>query len=154
MLENKDRLSAQRYNNRFSDELDLLLVKQYAGDDLPGLLLSPRSSKNEKGKYVVCSHCYSLLSKHNSQDENPPKHAIANGLAIGYIPEILDIQMPDGGWVKETTVKKDKRGDIIDNFLTPVLCASIAPVRPHAYILSYNGGRASVHQRKSSILRG
>ena len=49
--------------------------------------------------------------------------------------------MPDGGWVKETTVKKDKRGDIIDNFLTPVLCASIAPVRPHAYILSYNGGR-------------
>ena len=121
--------------------MDPLQVKQYEVDDLPGLLLSPRSSKNKSGKYVAYSHCYSSLSKHNSQNENLPKHAITYSLAIGYTPEILDIQMLDGGWVKETTVKKDKRGDIIDNFLTRVLCASITPVRPHAYILSYNGGR-------------
>ena len=91
LLENKDRLSAQRYNENFGDKLDPLLVKQYEVDDLSGLLLSPRSSKHETGKYVACSHCYSSLSKHNSQNENPPKHAIANDLAIGYIPEILDI---------------------------------------------------------------
>ena len=49
--------------------------------------------------------------------------------------------MPDGAWIKDTTVKKATRGNIIDDLLTPVLCSAIAPVRPHAYILSYNGRR-------------
>ena len=65
LLKNKDRLSTQRYNTKIGDKLDPLLVNQYAVDDLPGLLLSPRSSKNKNGKYVAYSHCYSLLSKHN-----------------------------------------------------------------------------------------
>ena len=153
LLKNKDRLSPQRYNENFGGELDPLLVKQYEVDDMPGLLLSPRSSKNQKDKYVACSQCYLSLSNRNCENENPPKHAIANGLAIGYIPKILDIQMPDGAWIKDTTVKKDTRGNIIDDLLTPVVCSAIAPVRPHAYIFSYSGGAISPSEEIINSLR-
>ena len=82
-----------------------------------------------------------MTNKRNLKNENPPKYAIANGLAIGRLPEILEVEMPDGNLVRMGTVGRDEKGDIVVEHLTPVICAAVAPVRPHAYVLSYNGGR-------------
>ena len=65
------------------------LAKQYEVDEdvLSGLLLSPRSYRNKEGNFVACSHCHSsMTNKRNLQNENPPKYAIANGLAVGHLP--------------------------------------------------------------------
>ena len=87
-------------------------------------------------------HCHSsTTNKHDLKNENPPKHAIANGLAIGHLPEILEVEMPDGNLVRMETVGRDEKGNIVVEHLTPVICAAVAPVRPHAYVLAYNGGR-------------
>lgn len=142
ILKHKNRLSVQSYNEYFGRDIDPVLAKQYEVDDLPGILLSPRSNKNKEGKCVACSHCHSSLSnKDNLKNENPPKCAIANGLAVGYLPENLEVQMPYGDWVKMRTVGRDEKGNIVVEHLTPVICAAVAPARPHAYVLVYNGGR-------------
>ena len=58
--------------------------------------------------------------------------AISNGLAIGSVPDEITI-MGEGGIIK--TISVDAEND-----LTPVLCAAIAPTRPHMYIFSFQGG--------------
>ena len=100
-----------------------------------GLLLSPRHSK--KGNtYLACSCCHSGLSDCNINNDNPPKFAIGNGLAVGSIPDVTEVQNSDGSLVQENRIS----GDDSDR-LTPLLCAAIAPVRPHACMFGYNGGR-------------
>ena len=49
--------------------------------------------------------------------------------------------MLDGKFVRMGTVGRNEKGDIIVEHLTPVICAAVAPVRPHAYVLAFNGGR-------------
>ena len=49
--------------------------------------------------------------------------------------------MPDGNLVRMGTVGRNEKGDIVVEHLTPVICAAVAPVRPHAYVLAYNSGR-------------
>ena len=140
----RKRLSVQSYNEYFGGEMDPVLAKQYEVDegDLSGLLLSPRSYRNKEGKFVACSHCHSsMTNKRNLKNENPPKYAIANGLAIGYLPEILEVKMPEGKVVKMGLFGRNQHGDIVVEHLTPIICAAVAPVRQHAYVLAYNGGR-------------
>ena len=142
ILKNKHKLSVQSYNENFGCKMDPLLAKQYEVSGFPGLLLSPRSISAKEDKLTACSSCYSSIKRQcNIKGENPPKYAIANGLAIGFLPEILDVQMPDGNHIKMKIVTRDEAGYIVDDHLTPLVCAAIAPVRPHAYILAYNGGR-------------
>ena len=62
ILKHKNRLSVQSYNEYFGDEFDPVLAKQCGIDGLPGILLSPRSTRNKEGKFVACSHRDSSLS--------------------------------------------------------------------------------------------
>ena len=90
--------------------MDPVLAKQYEVDEdgLSGLLLSLRSHRNKEGKCVACSHCHSrMTNKRNLKNENPPKYAIASGLAIGYLPEIPEVKMPEGKVVKVGTVGRN-----------------------------------------------
>ena len=70
------------------------------------------------------------------KNDNPPGYATGNGVAIGCIPNIIEVQNSDGSLVQENITS----GDGSDR-LTPLLCAEIAPVRPRAYIFGYNGGQ-------------
>ena len=49
--------------------------------------------------------------------------------------------MSDGTPACMKTVRRNKRGDVVVEHLTPIICAAVAPVRPHAYVLAYSGGR-------------
>ena len=82
-----------------------------------------------------------MTNTRNLKNEKPPKYIIANGLAVGYLPEILVVTMPDGIVVRKKMIGRNEKGDIVLEHLTPVICATVAPVRPHAYVLAYNGGR-------------
>lgn len=65
--------------------------------------------------FEACSQCYHAWC---NKTDNPPKHAISNGFAIGYIPT-----------------------DIIkQNVITEVMSSFIAPVRPFAYVFAYTAG--------------
>ena len=48
----KNRLSVQSYNEYFGGDMDPILAKKYQVDDLPGILLSPRSHRNKEGIFV------------------------------------------------------------------------------------------------------
>ena len=136
ILKHGHRLGVQRYKENYGVTLDPLLVEQYHVDGFPaGLLLSPRHSK--KGNtYLACSCCHSGLSDRNINNDNPPKFAIGNGLAVGSIPDVTEVQNSDGSLVQENITS----GDGSDR-LTPLLRAEMAPVRPRAYIFGYNGGQ-------------
>jgi len=65
------------------------LIKQYEVDDgLKHLLLSPRAQYHVGG-YKCCDSCTMnlLATKEESNHYNSPKDDIANGLAVGYIPQ-------------------------------------------------------------------
>jgi hypothetical protein len=85
--------------------------------ELKKLLLSPRARK-ENDSYMCCTSCKVSLRPH-MVDCAPPRLAIANGFAIGKIPDNL----------------------IPEEEMTDVLAAMIAPVRPFMHIISYQGGQ-------------
>ena len=134
ILKHKQRLSVESYNEFFGGSLDPVVVKQYEVSDLPGLLLSPRSPR-DGDKFVACKQCKAGMRDQNINNEHPPKKSIGNGFATGYIPLRSIIQQMNGPWPDGTDIELEER------FLTPVLCAAIAPVRPYAHIFSYTGGR-------------
>ena len=109
------------------------LERQYQIHDMKGLLLSPRSRQTENN-FVCCSSCCTSLRNSNADNENPPKFAIANGFAIGAIPDEITIVDKDG---TTKTITVDPERD-----LTPVICAAIAPTRPHMYIFAFQGGHS------------
>jgi hypothetical protein len=92
LIDNQHRLSVEAFESFFDIELNPILKEQYQLDDndLHGMLLSPRAYRLSNGKYECCEACYrSLRPNRVCSGFKPPKHAIANGFAIGYIPSEL-----------------------------------------------------------------
>ena len=86
ILEKSHRLSVETYQEFYDGEdLNPNLVREYHGVGLSGLLLSPRAYR-DGDTFECCSQCFSSLKPSKAQvSKNPPKFAIANGFAIGYI---------------------------------------------------------------------
>jgi hypothetical protein len=78
--------------------LDAELVKQYQvdDDDLKHLLLSPGACLHPQG-YECCESCYrSLRCSKKKNDDKLPTFDIANGFAIGHIPDTLKFKDKHG----------------------------------------------------------
>ena len=71
-------------------------------------------SDSQENKYPCCESCHRSLFSINKG--SPPKFSIVNGFAIGHLPEEFD--------------------DIDD-----ILASMISPVRPFAYMLTFQGGQ-------------
>ncbi len=94
-----------------------MLIDQYCIQDFQGLLLSPRSFRDEAG-LECCSSCFDSLKPSNTKDagSKPPKHAITNGFAIGNIPSTLLIDD-----------KPEPRQTGLENkHISDIMCAAIA----------------------------
>ena len=121
VLATKSKFSIEGYNSFYDMELHAELIKQYEVEGLEGLLLSPRATKTTNAStgdvhYSTCSNCYNSMKVKES--DNPPKHAIANGFAIGQVPtRILE-----------------------NDDITEEMCALLAPIRPYAYLFAYSAG--------------
>ena len=119
--EKKTRISIKSYEDYHQVNLKEELISQYqiSGHDLEGLLLSPRAkqttNKNGHVAFEACSSCYSAWL---NESDNPPKHAISNGFAIGHIPKHI----------------------IPDEDITEQMSALVARVRPFAYVFAYTAG--------------
>jgi hypothetical protein len=113
------------------------LVSQYQVEDfdLKDLLLSPRAQRSSSGShYQCCCSCYNSLTKGKKEEgRNPPKFSIANGFAIGHIPNILRFKSKSGE-VKERRINVEKDFD-------DIFCAAISPTRPFGYVHAYSGGK-------------
>ena len=88
---------------------------QVDDEDLKDILLSPRAKCTISGEYICCSSCNDALRESRINNQ-PPKFAIANGWAIGTLP------------------------DEILMLITEVTGPLLAIVRPFAYVMSYRGG--------------
>ena len=117
----KSKFSIEEYNSFYDMELHEELIKQYEVEGLEGLLLSPRATKTTDAStgdvhYSTCFNCYNSMKVKES--DNLPKHAIANGFAIGQVPTRI--------------LKNDD--------ITEEMCALLAPIRPYAYLFAYSAG--------------
>jgi hypothetical protein len=104
--------------------LNPILVNQYQveNQDLKHLLLSPRAKFSNDTGYTCCNSCYtSLCGAKKKEVKSPPKKAIANGFAIGHVPEKLTIVDESG---VEHTMTINPEGDLCD-----LLCSASSPVR-------------------------
>ena len=115
------RISVRSYEDHHQVVLKEDLVSQYHINGLEGLLLSPRarsySSKDGEKMYDACSQCATAWA--NKKCDSPPKHAIANGFAIGHVPDHIISNQED---------------------ISEEMCALLSPVRPFAYIFAYSAG--------------
>ncbi len=112
----------------------IFIVDQYCIQYLKGLLLSLQSF-NGGDNFECCLSCNESLmpSKAKEAGSKPPKHAIANGFAIGYIPSNLFI---DG--------ESDPRQTGLENkHISDIMCTAIAHQRPYGFIFAFMG---SAHQ--------
>jgi hypothetical protein len=103
----------------YKEGINQLLKLQYSVDcpQLSDLLLSPRARRdNEQNAFMCCQKCYEELSE-CKRKRHPPKYAISNGFAIGYIPEDIS------------------RG------VTPIVNNLVAPIRAFNYFISFSGGK-------------
>src|SRR6056300_625759 len=120
------KFSVDGYNEFYDIELKQSLVQQYEVDGLEGMLLSPRATPTKKNdgsaSYTCCSNCYNSINaskrKKDVDNDNPPKHAISNGFAIGHVPNEI----------------------MLDEEITEEMCALLAPVRPYGFLFSYSAG--------------
>ena len=97
-------------------KLPPLLRNQYKVENcerLSSLLLSPRAPKKDN-TYMSCETCYNNVRL--EKFKKPPRFAISNAWAIGYIPH-------------------DVVGDIDD-----MLAVMVNKIRLFSYIFSYSGG--------------
>ena len=97
-------------------KLPSLLRNQYKVENcerLSSLLLSPRAPKKDNN-YMSCETCYNNVRL--EKFKKPPRFAISNAWAIGYIPH-------------------DVVGDIDD-----MLAVMVNKIRLFSYIFSYSGG--------------
>ena len=94
------------------------------------MLLSPRSFSCNGEKYECCSQCFSSLKPSIAKKtEEPPKCAIANGFAIGFIPTSIETKDAEGN---NATVIIDEIDDM--------MAASLSVQRPYGFVFSYYGG--------------
>ena len=91
------------------------------------MLLSPRGKRDDESVYA-CESCKMSLGRDH---KSPPKRAIANGFAIGHLPDEIEYEKPGVGIVK---VK------VPDALTSDVLCAILSPARHFACCISYYGG--------------
>lgn len=138
LTENADRLSVTQYEEHFSISLKQELVVQYQVEDfdLKDLLLSPRAQRSSDEKfYQCCSACYNSVTKGKKEEGRyPPKFSIANGFAIGHIPNILRYRNKSGEMQSSPLIDPEKHFD-------DIFCAAISPVRPFGYVHAYSGGK-------------
>ena len=135
-----ERLSVASYEEHYCISLKPSLVQQYQvdDDDLKDLLLSPRAYHTKDNlNYTCCAPCFNSITRSDNNGENstsnPPKHAIANGFAIGHIPRTISFTSKDGE-VKSRSVYPE-------NDLNDVFCAAISPVRPFGFVHAFKGGK-------------
>ncbi len=92
LLQHSEKLCVSQYEEYYDGiPLNSELVRQYQVDDfdLKHLLLSPRARIRDEG-YECCESCFcSLKSTKKNDSAKPPKFSIANGFAIGHIPDTL-----------------------------------------------------------------
>ena len=130
ILLNEKRLSVKTYEEFYGEQLHPLLVKQYSVNDLPGLLLSPRSYR-VNDCFETCSSCYTSMKPCKTKGtRTPPKHAIANGFVIGHIPSEIAIKGEDG----------PRQIDLTDQKISEIMCAALARQRPYGFIFAFIGG--------------
>ena len=93
LLAQSSRISVKSYEEFHEVQLkeDLVLQYQISGSGLEGLLLSPRARQTTSADgdvcYDACSNCAQSWAA--TECNAPPKHAIANGFAIGSVPESI-----------------------------------------------------------------
>jgi hypothetical protein len=132
--EHGHRLSCESYEKYHNIEMDTELRNQYSVNGLPGLLLSPRSRKDNDG-YIACSSCYNSMRPKDKKKKHPPKFSIANGFVIGTFPKKIKIVSgPRAGEFREINVEDD-------NDVSEVLRALVSPVRPYGYVFAYTAGQ-------------
>ena len=139
ILKHQSRLGIDAYNEAHGRVLPNSLVAQYEIHDMKGLLLSPRAPRapRDADKFMTCGFCNSGMKSRNASNNKPPKLAIANGFAIGSIPDVLQVQGENGTQKCTSTIDaSSQKSKLVD-----VIFAAISPVRPYAYIYSYNGGQ-------------
>ena len=121
LLSQGSRISVRSYEDHHQVVLKEDLVSQYHINGFDGLLLSPRarsySSKDGQRMYDACSQCATAWA--NKKCDSPPKHSIANGFAIGHVPDRIISNQEE---------------------ITEEMCALLSPVRPFAYIFAYSAG--------------
>ena len=143
LLEHKERLGVESYEG-FHGVMDEELKRQYEVGGLEGILLSRRFGRDNADAFTVCSCCYNSLRKGTTT--SPPKYSIANGFAIGSIPETIVYRNKDGDEerVRTVTEVRDGEGNVIpahtESNVTSIMAAALSPVRPFAYIFAYHGG--------------
>lgn len=72
------------------EEYHVDLLSQYSIDHrlLSSIFLSPRGFNSEANTIAICNQCSSAMRKKSAKDV-PPKFAIANGFAVGLLPQHL-----------------------------------------------------------------
>ena len=133
---NRDRLSVESYEEHFCISLKRELVHQYELDDdeLKGMLLSPRARCVDGCHYQCCFSCYgSCTQGYKEERSSPPKFSIANGFAIGHIPDVLIFPDAEGNVVEKIINHEED--------LTDVICGAISPVRPFGRVFAFHGGK-------------
>ena len=76
--------SYQDFNN--GETLNLILVQQHSGDDIPESLLSLMTRKVDNDHFECCSEYFNSLDPFKNDTTGPPKDAIANQSAIDHLP--------------------------------------------------------------------
>lgn len=132
---NEHRLSVQMLEDFNGEELNDILKKQYQVDGLEGILLSPRAHR-DGDSFDSCHSCeVSLRPNQARKSSKPPKYAIANGFAIGYIPRHITTS---GVWI-------NAKGEHVEATLpemgiSGLMSAAISKQRPYGYCFSFSGG--------------
>ena len=121
-----------------------MLQKQYEIEGLEGLLLSKRFGKDGANAFSVCKKCQKAL--YSATASAPPKYAIANGFAIGTIPETIDFTNEEGENKSIKTVIDHCDGDgnattISESKISSIMAAALSLIRPYAYIFAFHGGQ-------------
>ncbi|KAL7493250.1 hypothetical protein ACHAWT_002306 [Skeletonema menzelii] len=127
--QNRSRLSVQSYEE-FYGSMHPLLIDQYVVEDLAGMLLSPRSYR-DGDNFECCSTCFASTKQSvANKSDKPPKHAIANGFAIGHLPSVLFIKGED----------EPRVVDLHEGKLSDLMCAAISTQRSLGYVFAFTGG--------------
>ena len=103
----------------YKEGMNPILESQYSIDhpQLRNLLLSPRARRDVlQDAFMCCQCCFEELSQ-QKRKICPPKFAISNGFAIGFLPEEIS------------------RG------VTPIINNLVAPVRAFNYFLSFSSSK-------------
>ena len=134
LLLNKSRLSVKGYED-FHGALNPIVVQQYELPGYEGMLLSPRSTLEEEEEegYQACSACFAATApnKARKNPDKPPKFSIANGFAIGQIPNVIPSRIKN----KVAVLGKEEDGVVDD-----VMSAAISCQRPYGYVFAFSGG--------------